>query len=165
MASGDSLLQAVAQSAAFPDSAAATPDRRNGHDVLNYDAATDESADFELVMPQHYAGTTGVTVVLYWMAATATTGDVVWDVSFERHADDAFDLDADGFAAVNSVTDTAASASGELSVPTVTFTDGADMDSWVAGESGRMRITRDANNGSDTMSGDAQILKCEIRET
>jgi hypothetical protein len=165
LASGDSLLQVVAQNAAFPDSGAATPDRRNGHDVVDFDDSTDESCDFELVMPQHYAGTTGVTVALYWMATTATTGDTIWDVSFERHADDAFDLDADGFAAVNSVTDTTASASGELSYPTVTFTDGADMDSVVAGESFRLRVTRDANNASDTMSGDAELIKVEIRET
>lgn len=165
MASGDSLLQMVAQGAAFPDSNAATPDRRNGHDVVDFDASADESCDFELILPQHYAGTTGITVVLYWMASTATSGDVVWNVAIERHEDDAFDLDADGFAAANAVTDTAASASGELSVPTVTFTDGADMDSWAAGESGRMRITRDADNGSDTMSGDAELLKVEIRET
>lgn len=165
MASGDPLLQQVAQGAAFPDSNAGTPDRRNGHDVINFDAAADESCDFEFVMPRNYAGTTGVTVVIYWLAATATSGDTIWDVSFERHADDAFDLDADGFAAVNSVTDTAANVSGELSVPTITFTDGADMDSVVASESFRIRFTRDANNGSDTMTGDAQILKIEIHET
>lgn len=165
MAAGDSLLQFIAQGAAFPDSSAATPSRRNAHDIVNFDAAADESCDFELIMPQHYAGTTGITLRIFWMGATATSGDVVWNAAIERHEDDAFDLDADGFAAANAVTDTTASASGELSVATITFTNGADMDSWVAGESGRLRITRDADNGSDTMAGDAQLLKAEIQET
>ncbi len=165
MASGDSLIQQVAQGAAFPDSNAGTPDRRNGHDVINFDAATDETIDFEVLMPQHYAATTGITLRLFWMGATATTGDVVWNAAIERHEDDAFDLDGDGFAAVNAVTDTTASVSGELVVATITFTDGADMDSWAVGESGRLRITRDANNVSDTMAGDAQLLKWEIQET
>ena len=107
----------------------------------------------------------GVTVTLVWLAATATTGDVVWDVSFERHEDDATDFDADSFAAVNSATATTASAAGEPQYTAITFTDGADMDSVAVGESFRLRVNRDADNGSDDMAGDAQLARVEIQET
>ena len=165
MASGDTLIVFTPLHNEPPSANAATIDLRNQHAVLDFDAATDESARFGAVMPRNYGAATGVTVLLVWMASTATTGDVIWNVSFERHADDAFDLDADGFAAVNAVTDTAANVSGEVSYPVITFTAGADMDSVVAGDSFRLNVTRDADNGSDNMAGDAELLRIEIKET
>lgn len=165
MASGDTLLIFTPLHNEPPSSNAATIDLRNQHAVLDFDAGTDESARFSGVMPRNYSGDTGVTVTLVWMASSATSGDTIWDVSWERHADDAFDLDSDGFAAVNSVTDTAASASGEVSYPTITFTDGADMDSVAVGESFRLNVTRDADNASDDMTGDAELLRIEIQDT
>lgn len=142
----------------------ATPDTRNGHPILDFDDTSDEDAVFSAVLSPDYSGG-GLTVEIYWLATSATSGDTVWNAAIERHEDDALDLDADSFAAANAVTDTAASASGEISVATITFTDGADMDSLAAGESFRLKITRDANNGSDTMSGDAELLRVVVRET
>ena len=164
MASGDTLVVFTPLHNEPPSSNAATIDLRNQHAVLDFDAATDESARFGGVMPRNYGGG-GVTVTLIWMASTATSGAVVWNVSWERHADDAFDLDSDGFAAVNAATDTAANVSGEVSYPTIAFTDGADMDSVAVGESFRLNVTRDADNGSDDMAGDAALLRVEIKET
>ncbi len=43
------------------------------------------------------------------------------------------------------------------------FTDGADMDSIAAGESFRVKVTRDA--ASDDAAGDAEILFLVIKET
>jgi len=115
-------------------------------------------------MPRHYGGG-GLTVTIGWMATSATTGDVVWDAALKSVTDDADDLDTKAFAAVNSATDTTASASGEVAYTTVTFTDGADMDSVAAGEYFQFYLNRDANNGSDTMTGDAELVFIEIRET
>lgn len=164
MASGNTLIQWSASAGIPPSSAFATLARRNNHLVANFDAATDEAIDFEGVLPSHYSGG-GLTVTLVWLAATATTGNVVWDVSIERHQDDTQDLDADGFAAVQSVTAACASASGEPSYDNITFTDGAQMDSLAVGESFRLRVNRDANNGSDTMAGDAQLIRVVVKET
>jgi len=58
-----------------------------------------------------------------------------------------------------------ASATGEPAYDTIAFTNGAQMDSLAAGESFRLRIYRDANNGDDDMAGDAQLLRIEIQET
>lgn len=164
MASGNSLVAFRATANHPPASAYATPDTRNSHPVLDFDAATDESAIFGGVLPRHYSGG-GVTVRLGWLASSATTGDVVWNGAFERHDDDVTDLDADSFAAAQAATATTASGSGEVQYTDIAFTDGAQMDSLAAGESFRLKITRDADNVSDTMTGDAELLSVEIRET
>lgn len=164
-ASGDTLLIVTTVGATFPSSNAPVYDTRNNHLVLEYDAGTDETSYFQLVMPRHYAGTTGVTVTIYWMSVDQTSNAVVWNVGFERQNDDGFDLDGDGFAAVNTSTCTTASAAGELDYCTITFTDGADMDSVAVGEAFRISVVRDADNGSDNMTGDAQLLAVEIKET
>ncbi len=65
----------------------------------------------------------------------------------------------------NAVTATTASAAGEVDYAAITFTDGADMDSLAVGESFILRITRDADNGSDDMTGDAYLIAIEIKET
>lgn len=169
MASGDTLAYLSPLNNEPPSSAYATLDVRAGaaaaqHHVLDFDDGTDESAEFGFFMPRHYAGG-GITVTIGWAATSATSGNCIWDVAFKSVSDDADDLDTKAFAAANSVTDATASASGEAAYATVTFTDGADMDSIAAGEYGRMRITRDADNASDTMTGDAELVFVEIKET
>lgn len=164
MSSGDHLQQWPASDGVPPTSAFAPTLRRNNHIVAAFDAATDENLDFEGVLPANYGGG-GLTVRLVWLAATATSGNVVWNAQIERHQDDVDDLDADTLAAAQAVTAAAASASGEPSYDNITFTNGAQMDSLAAGESFRLRITRDADNGSDTMSGDAQLLRVILLET
>ena len=146
-----------------PSANAASADDRNGHPVLDFDDATDETAVFNGWMPRNYAGG-GLTVTLVWLSATALAGAVVWDVSFERHEDDVTDLDSDSFAAVQSATGTAASASGEPQYTAITFTN-AQIDGLLKGESYRLKVTRDANAGGDTMVGDAELLRVEIRES
>ena len=164
MASGDTLCIFTPLHNQPPAANAATIDLRNQHPLLDFDDSTDEDAMFGSVLPRNYAGG-GVTCLIIWLASTAVVNDVVWDIAWERHQDDAFDLDGDGFAAVQSVTDTCANVSGEPSYCTIAFTDGAQMDSVAAGESFRLKITRDANNVADDMVGDAELLRIEIRET
>ncbi len=165
MASGDTLAIFMPSDNEPPSSNHATLDARNVHPVLDFDSGTAESAVFSGVMPRNYAGTTGVTVYIHWSADGVTTGDVIWDVSFERIGDGQQDTDADGFAAVNSVTDTAPATDGHVTIANVTFTDGADMDSVAVGELYRIKLTRDADNVSDTLAADAQLHSVEVKET
>lgn len=164
MASNDTLVFVNALHNEPPSSAFATLDNRNNIPVLDFGAATDENAEFGLFMPRNYAGG-GLTVVIGWMASTATSGNVVWNVGFKSVSDDADDLDTKSYAAVNTATAAAATASGEVDYVEIPFTNGADMDSIAAGEYFRMKITRDADNGADTMSGDAELLFVAIRES
>jgi len=147
-----------------PASSFATLDLRNSVPVLDFDDAADESAVFGGVLPNNYAGG-GLTVALVWMATSATTGNVVWNVAIERHEDDAFDIDSDGFASAQAATAATASASGEQQYSEIGLTSGAQMDSLAAGESYRLKVTRDADNGSDTMSGDAELLRVVVKES
>lgn len=147
-----------------PASVFATYDTRNSVPVLDFDDGTDEHAVFGGVLPANYAGG-GLTVTLVWMATSATTGDVVWNGAIEAHPDDTFDIDADGFATANATTGTTASLSGEQQYTDIAFTAGAQMDSLAAGESFRIKITRDANAAGDTMVGDAELMRVVIKET
>lgn len=168
MASGDTLLVFTANHAVYmTDNTTYTPatfDVRNNHPVVDFDADANEDVFFEGILPRHYGGG-GITVSLGWMASSATANTVVWSVQVERHQDDTDDLDSDSFAAAQTVSATAASASGEVAYDTVAFTDGAQMDSVAVGESFRLRVTRNATTGADTMAGDAELFTVEIRET
>lgn len=163
MATGDTLLVFTPLNNEPPSSNFATLDTRNLHPVLDFDASTNESAVFSGIMPRHYSGG-GATVYIHYVMSTATSGDIDWDVSFERIGDQQQDIDSDGFAAVNSVDNTTVpGTSGNVDIVSVAFTDGADMDSVAVGEGFRLKVTRDA--ASDTAAGDAELTAVEIKET
>jgi hypothetical protein len=147
-----------------PSSSYATLDTRNAHPVLDFDAGSDESAIFAGVLPTTYAGG-GLTVDIYWAASSATSGAVKWNAEIERIDASSLDIDADSFASAQTATTTAAGTSGQVVKTSITFTDGAQMDSLAAGEAFRLRITRDANDAADTMTGDAEVLRVVVRET
>jgi len=146
-----------------PASNFATIDTRNSHSVLDFDGSTNESAVFTFVMPQAYSGG-GVTVYIHYAMTSATSGDIDWDVSFERVGDQQQDMDSDSFAAAQSVDNTVVpGTSGLVDVVSVSFTNGAQMDSCAAGEVCRIKITRDA--ASDTDNTDAELVGVELRES
>ena len=164
MASGDTLLIFTPLHNEPPATNPATLDTRNQHPVLDFDATTNEDAVFSAVMPRSYAATTGLTVYIHYAMSSAESGDVDWDVAFERIGDQQLDIDADSFAAVQSVDNTTVpGTSGLVDIVSIAFTDGAQMDSVAVGEGFRMKVTRDA--ASDTAAGDAELRFVEIKET
>lgn len=130
---------------------------------LAFDASTIEYWDY-LCHLEGYAGG-GLSIEFAWAAATATTSETVWEAAIRRLNDDAEDVDASHTYDFNSVTATTATVAGELSYDSITFTDGADMDSVTDGERFVLRIRRNASSGSDDMSGDAQLYSIVGRET
>lgn len=140
-----------------PATAFATLDTRNSIAVLDFDDATDESAVFVSIIPEGAALGSGLKIRLHWMATTATSGNCVWDVALERMTTD---LDSDSFDTIASGTAAANGTSGVLTVTEITLT---NIDGVTAGDGFRLKVTRDANNGSDTMSGDAELVAVEIR--
>jgi len=164
MASGDTLCILTPLHNEPPAATPALLDTRNSHPVLDFDATTNWSAVFSAIMPRHYAGTTGVTVYIHYAMSSATSGDVDWDAAFERIGDQQQDLDADGFAAVQSVDNTTVpGTSGLVDIVRIAFTNGAQMDSVAVGEGFRLKVTRDAAN--DDATGDAELVFVEIRES
>ena len=163
MASGDTLLIFTPLANEPPAATPALLDTRNSHPVLDFDDATNWSAVFTAIMPRSYAEG-GLTVYIHYAMSSAEAGNIDWDAAFERIGDQQQDLDADGFAAVQSVNDTdVPGTSGLVDIVSIAFTDGAQMDSIAVGESFRIMITRDAV--SDTAAGDAELIAVEIKET
>lgn len=148
-----------------PASNFATLDTRNSHLVLDFDAATDESAVFRGILPVSYAGA-GVNVKLIWCATSATSGTTRWAVAFERIPAGALDIDADSFATANTAGGTADATNGETTETTIAFANGSEMDSLAAGEMFRLKVTRDADgtSGTDDMTGDAELVAVVITE-
>lgn len=148
-----------ANQAIYPASSPAAATSRNEHPLLAYDDTTDENVVFIGLMPQDYlAG--NITVDIHWVAASATTGDVKWDVAFEALA--GLDIDVDGFAAVQTATDTTNGTSGVETITSITFTQ-AQADAIAASGAFRLRVTRDTAVGGN-MVGDAQISHVSGRQ-
>jgi hypothetical protein len=162
MASGNALIQWDARSGVQPSSNPATLDVRNGQPVLDFDAGTDESVIFEGVLPAHYGGS-GLTLELWCMMSSATSGNVIMQGAVERRNTDA---DSDSFASAQSSAATAVNGtSGIPFLVSITFSSGANMDSLAAGEPFRLKVNRDADNGSDTASGDLELLSAYLKES
>lgn len=161
MASGNTLCAFTPQNNQPPASNFATLDTRNGIPVLDFDAATDEDAIFGGILPRNYTSG-GLTVTIHWTATSATSGNVKWNAQIERMN---HDLDSDSFAAAQTTTTACNGTSGIIATTAITFTDGAQMDSLAVGEAFRLKVTRDANDAADTMTGDAELHRIEIKET
>lgn len=162
MASGNTLWVFLPAHNEPPSTNFAVLNVRNLHPMLDFSGTTNQSAVFSAVMPRHYAGG-GVTVYIHY-STVSTTGDIDWDIAFERIGDQQQDVDTDGFAAALSVDNTVVpGTTGLVDVVNVAFTNGAQMDSVAAGEMFRLKITRDAAN--DTNTGIANLHAIEIKET
>jgi hypothetical protein len=166
MASGNTLCVFTPLQNEPPASAYATLDLRNYHPVLDFDGSADEEAVFTGILPRHYAGG-GLTVYLHVMFTSATSGSAYWSASIERMDDGTLDLDADSIAAVQSAAGNPNGTSGIMTLVTITFTSGAQMDSLAAGEMFRLKIRRDADGsaGTDDVATDAELVGIEIKET
>lgn len=158
------MLSFAANAASLPSSNPARPVVRNDRLLLAFDDTTQETAYFDETLPATYGGN-GITVTIVWLSEDQTTGDAVWQAAFERHQDDATDLDSDSFASDQSATATTANVAGEPQYTTITFTDGAQIDNLVGGESFRLRVRRNPASGSDDLTNDAQIYKVIVTET
>jgi len=164
MASGDIMCVVFASSYHPTASNAASPDIRNGRFVLDFDAATDEEAVFDIYLLPSYSGG-GLTCTAGCYASTATSGNFVLQMAIERGNTD---IDADSFAAFQSSGAVATNAtSGIVTLAPVAFTNGAQMDNLAAGEAGRLKIRRDADDTSatDSMAGDLEFDYVIVKET
>jgi hypothetical protein len=129
---------------------------------IAFDAATDENCYWTFPMPQGVSGT--LTLYLQYRMASATSGNVIMAAAVEAVTDgDATDLDAgSSFDTVNTSSAEAvpgtAGYKGEMSI---TLT---NADSYAAGDYVRIKLSRDADNGSDTATGDLHLLIAELRD-
>jgi len=142
-----------------PATAFATLDTRNSIAVLDFDAATDESAIFSGVIPDYANLASGIKIRIVWMATTATSGNVRWGAQLMRCNTD---LDADSFDTATLGTSAANGTSGIVTVAEITAT---AIDGLTVGDTFRVKIYRDADDAvNDTMTGDAELIAVEVQQ-
>jgi hypothetical protein len=140
-----------------PGSSFATLDTRNSIAVLDFDADAAEAITWVDVMPEGADLTSGLKIRLHWTATTATSGNCVWSVALERLNTD---IDSDSFDTAQTGT---GAANGTSGIPTVTEITITTIDSIIAGDGYRLKVSRVATDGSDTMTGDAELICVEVR--
>jgi hypothetical protein len=127
--------------------------------VRDFDAAADECVGFSFVVPEDITSGGTVTFEIDWYAATAGSGDAIWYVTeIDRAAGENWDTAGNTETSGASAADT---TQDEISV--VTWTETQTNLAWAAGDYVLGEVCRDANNGSDTIAGDARLLAFYIR--
>lgn len=167
MATGNWIALLLPNAVEPTSSAAATIDTRNAHPVIAFDATTDEEAMWTLGLPDFYSGG-GLTVVTYWMAASATSGAIRVQTDIERMDVGTTDFDADSFTGTfQSSGATVAGTSGVIFTITTTHSSGANMDSAASGDLMRLKVRRDADgtSGTDDATGDGHLVAVLVKET
>jgi hypothetical protein len=158
---------------ATPVDAFASLDTLNHAPVLDFDATVNEVAMFQGVLPQNYDGG-GLTLTL-GVITTTITGDMSFYAFIKSIGDSTENLGTAGtdpstlkvFAEPqkNEAID-APSTVGFVRYFTITFSNGAQMDSLAAGELFYLMIMRNAQDTTnDDMAADASIVFAELRET
>tara|TARA_R100000458_G_scaffold1078_3_gene917 strand:- start:1072 stop:1590 length:519 start_codon:yes stop_codon:yes gene_type:complete len=172
MASGDTLFILTPQSYTPPASNYATLDTvadastpNMSIPVLDFDGSADESADWYVTVPSHYAG--GGFTFSYAYAMSSTDGDAV-EIEFRAFpfADASSiltaDLGMDGRTAVNVADDPSANAN-EFNITTTGNLSHSDAGSPAAGAFMVIRATRDYDHAAN--GNDLQLLAVHVKET
>ena len=124
----------------------------------DFDAATDEFLQYDLIMPSNYSNGT-ITCTFEWTTATtAGTGDVVWGCqAMAVSNDDPYDAT---WGTAVTVTDSFLLAGDRhYTSATSSITIGGTP---ATGDSIHLRLYRDADNGSDTYTQDARLVRVLI---
>lgn len=128
---------------------------------LAFDAAADEWVTWQFRIPDDYAS--GPTLKIQWKATSATSGVVVWDARVSATSPgDSQDVDAQDFDSANTANGTAPSTAGYLVETSITLT---NADSLAAGDFVVIRLCRVGSSGSDTATGDAEMMVASLTYT
>ncbi len=138
-----------------------TSDASGARPYLAFDASADEAAYWTMAVPQGFTGT--MTLVISYIMASATSGNVVWGAAVEAvTSGDTVDLDTtESLDTENTATSAVPGTAGYLKQESITLT---NQDSAAVADYMRIRIRRVGSNGSDTATGDAQFLGAELRD-
>lgn len=134
---------------------------RNTFSVIAFNDSAVQGLAWQNAMPLIYDGG-NLTLNLYWVAATAIAGDVVWAAAFERDAA-ASSILADNFSALQTATTTAPGVLGNVALTSIAFTN-AQAAAIAAGDPFRVFIQRTGTAAGDTMVGDAQLVRATLTE-
>ena len=126
------------------------------------DASTDEFLFWSFRMPVDYSS--GLTLKAPYKMASATSGNVLLQAYVAAVSDgDLQDIDAKAFATVN--LSAAKAVPGTAGYPDEIVLALTNDDGVVAGDWVCVEVGRDADNGSDTATGDMELLDCALEYT
>jgi hypothetical protein len=138
--------------------------RANGTNIpvsgYAFDASTEEAIFFDFRAIRYGSG--NLTVDVDWYADTASSGAVVWgaQVAAITANTDSQDVETDALATVATTATTHLGTTGQrLHRTAITV---SSLDSLAADDDVRIRISRVAANGSDTMTGDAIATRVTV---
>jgi len=134
----------------------------NSKPRILFDAATDELMHWTFRMPADYGS--ALTAKIQYAMASATSGNVIMAVEVMALSDgDAAAVDSDSYDTANTSAATAVPGTAgyidEISI-TLTNADGVAAGDWAA-----IKLSRDANNASDTAAGDLELLAVSLTYT
>jgi hypothetical protein len=127
--------------------------------TLNFDPSTDENAQFTVAFPKAWDPSQLIMYQVFWTANSTNTGNCIWNLKGVAIAnDDAIDT---AFGTAIAITDAHSGTANDLNVTaqsasvTIAGSPAADEDVF-------FNISRDANDASDTFTGDAKLLGIKI---
>lgn len=134
----------------------------NDRPVLAFDASADEHCFWTAVAPQNMSG--ALSILVFYVMASANSGAIYFQAQLEAVTPtDALDLDSStGFDTANLTGDNPAATVGYMKAQPLTLT---NVDSIAPGDLFRLRFNRDADNASDTATGDLYVLAIEFRDS
>ena len=127
---------------------------------LAYDAGTGETAYWQIRAVDYPGG--NLTLKLIWYADTATSGNVIWTAAIAviTPNTDTQDVETKTFATTQNTTDSHLGTTGQrVHECSITI---SNLDSLAADDEFWVRISRDANAGGDTLTGDAILIEAEL---
>ena len=127
--------------------------------TLDFDPSSDENAQFTIAFPKAWDPSQLIMYQVFWTANSTNTGNCIWNLKGVGIADnDAIDT---AFGTAVAITDAHSGTANDLNVTaqsgsvTIAGSPAADEDVF-------FNISRDANDGSDTFTGDAKLLGIKI---
>lgn len=125
--------------------------------ILSFDAGTDEGRMWSGRMARGYGGTLTVAGAFYM--TSATSGNVVLAAQIAAIGDADTSVTGKAFATVNTATVAVPASAGTEKTFSITMT---NADSIVAGDRFALVFYRDADNGSDTATGDMNLTLLDL---
>jgi hypothetical protein len=158
LATGDPVVQILGErppraTPAYPVEIAGTSTPAERIFIWRFDDAATAYMDYLAALHGYDGG--GLTIRIAHATTSGTAGNAVRvSAAIRRIPDDAEDLDTTAHTYdYNAATLTTASVQGEWAYDTITFTDGADMDSWANNEYAIIRIRREPGDAADNLGG------------
>jgi hypothetical protein len=141
------------------ETTATRPDMR----VLDFDASTQEYAQFSVAMPKSWNGST-ITAEFYWTTTATDTDACIWAIQAVTVSND--ETIDQVFGAAQTVTDNVISGAEEILIsPTTSAVVMNSGGSPAVGDLAFFQVYRDADDGSDNMAEDARLIGVKIHYT